>query len=83
MLKIQSDESDPAPMIAGKAGHAALDAHFKDDDWRSALHESWGEHIFRGKYDWLTMDFLEGVVEQYIEANYPLGLSHADAGKVV
>jgi len=82
-LAINPKDRNFAPMIAGSAGHAGLDAHFKGEDWRDALHSGWGDHIFRGDYGWLTVDFLEGVVEQYIEARRPLGISDAIAGHVV
>jgi len=91
-LAISPKDRNFAPMIAGSAGHAALDMYFKtmnpsygygEQGWRDALYSSWGDHIFRGDYDWLTVDFLEGVVEQYIEASHPLGISEAIAGKVI
>jgi len=89
-LAISPKDRAFAPMIAGKAGHAALDTYFKkpsnddfDEDWRNALHLAWGDHIFRGDYDWLTVDFLEAVVEQYIVSGQPLGLSAAVSGTVV
>jgi len=94
-LAISPKDRNFAPMIAGKAGHAALDKHFTnilypgsppqfdDRDWRDALHLAWGDHIFRGDYDWLTVDFLEAVVEQYIVSGQPLGLSAAVSGTVV
>jgi len=92
-LGISAKDRSFAPMIAGKAGHAGLDAHFTNEknitndyplrDWRDAIHSSWGDHQFRGDFDWLTVDFLEAVVEQYIEARRPLGLSDAVAGRVI
>jgi len=82
-LGISPKDKEFAPMHAGKAGHAALDAHFKDEDWRDAIHDAWGDISFRGDYSWLSVDFLEGVVEQYIEARQPLGLSDASGGSVI
>ena len=82
-LGINPKDRSFAPMHAGKAGHSALDAHFKDEGWRDAIHTSWGDVVFRGDYDWLTVDFLEAVVEQYIESECPLGLSRGVAGKVI
>jgi len=84
-LKIRKDyESRIAPMHGGKAGHAALDAHFKDENWRDAIHDAWGDIVFRSKgWKWFTVDFLEGVVEQYIDARRPLGLTAGSGGKVI
>lgn len=90
-LGISPKDKEFAPMHAGKAGHAALDAHFSmmiNDinpykDWRDALHNAWGDISFRGDFSWLSVDFLEGVIEQYIEARIPLGLSEASSGRVI
>jgi len=93
-LGISAKDRSFAPMIAGKAGHAGLDKYFthdvlwpenpaKQEDWRDAIHDAWGDHRFRGDFSWLSADFMEGVVEQYIEARRPLGLSEAVGAKVL